>query len=251
MFELNPRLFGCILPLAMVLAALVTNASAQEAAQPAGPDKPANKLSIGGYHFSATGEAIDINWRHANSYGNTWLGYYHASSRDEHQARAGWDDTLEAGSVRITPSAQIASRGYIAWSVNVEAGQTWFVGAGFGRTNLQSNWNLNFDPNDSYTLSAGRRWADGRVASLQWVRDNRENPDQRHLHVNYRLPLAGGERMTIDILRKQGLVDAAMIRKLGATFTYDWPRYFVRLAYDPKVNFTPENMWRLVIGTRF
>ena len=100
-------------------------------------------------------------------------------------------------------------------------------------------------------LSAGRRWADGESISLQWVRDDRENPDQRHLHAVYRKPLAGGERVTIDVLRKQGLVDDVLIRKVGASFTYDWPRFFVRVAYDPKVNFTAENMWRFIIGTRF
>jgi PAS domain S-box-containing protein len=33
--------------------------------------------------------------------------------------------------------------------------------------------------------------------------------------------------------------------------TYDWPRFFVRLAYDPKTNFTPVDARRLSIGTRF
>ena len=37
----------------------------------------------------------------------------------------------------------------------------------------------------------------------------------------------------------------------GKKQIYDWPRFFVRLAFDPKVNFTPENMWRLSVGTRF
>jgi hypothetical protein len=32
---------------------------------------------------------------------------------------------------------------------------------------------------------------------------------------------------------------------------YDWPTYFVRLAWDPKVNFTPQDMVRLSAGVRF
>ena len=240
-----------ILQIVAVFVALATNVTGQEPPTAKDADKPANKLTLGNYHFSETGNAFDINLRHSNDFGNTWLGYYNAARRDEHQGRIGWDTTVEIGAARITPSAQMASRGYFAWSVNVETGETWFVGAGFGRTNLKPNWNLNFDPNDSYALSAGRHWADGESISLQWVRDDRENPDQRHLHAVYRKPLAGGERLTIDVLRKQGLVDDVLIRKVGASFTYDWPRFFVRLAYDPRVNFTAEDMWRFIVGTRF
>ena len=240
-----------ILQIVAVFVALATNVTGQEPPTAKDADKPANKLTLGNYHFSETGNALDINLRHSNDFGNIWLGFYNAARRDEHQGRIGWDNTFEIGAARITPSAQMASRGYFAWSVNVETGETWFVGAGFGRTNLKPNWNLNFDPNDSYALSAGRHWADGESISLQWVRDDRENPDQRHLHAVYRKPLAGGERVTIDVLRKQGLVDDVLIRKVGASFTYDWPRFFLRLAYDPKVNFTAENMWRFIVGTRF
>ena len=245
-----------VLQIVAVSAVFTASATGQEpppAEQPSvtASEKPANKLTFGVYHFSESGNAFDINLRHTNDFGDIWLGYYNSARRSEHQGRIGWDNTFEAGPVRITPSAQIASRGYFAWSVNIETGDSWFVGAGFGRTNLQPNWNLNFDPNDSYSLSAGKRSPDGESIAFQWVRDDRENPDQRHLHAVYRKPLAGGERITIDLLRKQGLVDNVMIHRLGATVTYDWPRFFVRLAYDPKVNFTVENMWRLVVGTRF
>ena len=244
------------LQIVVVTAVYVPSATAQElqaAAQPTttASEKPANKLTLGGYHFSETGNAFDINLRHTNDFGDTWLGYYNSARREEHQGRVGWDNTFETGPIRITPSAQLASRGYFAWSANIEAGNSWFVGAGFGRTNLKPNWNLNFDPNDSYSLSAGRRSPDGESIAFQWVRDDRENPDQRHLHAVYRKPLAGGERVTIDLLRKQGLVDDVMIHRLGASFTYDWRKFFIRLAYDPKVNFTSENMARLVVGTRF
>ena len=230
---------------------LTNRAADQPAAQAAVQvDKPANKLTLGGYHFADTGNAGDINLRHSNDYGDTWLGYYHSSARDEHQGRAGWNNTFDVGVLRFTPAAQIASRGYVTGSVAVETGETWFIGAGFGRTNLRPNWNLNFDPNDSWMLSGGWR-GDGQSLALQWIRDNRENPDQRHMHVVYRTTLSNGERATLDILHKRGLVDGESIRKTGASFTFDWPRYFVRLAYDPKVNFTTEDMWRLSVGTRF
>ena len=232
----------------VVLTIHCVGANAQQA-EPSS-DKPVNKLTLGVYHFADTGNASDINLRHTNEFGDFWLGYYQSSKRDEHQGRFGWNNTFDGGSLRITPSAQIASAGYFNWSVSVETGENWFVGAGLGRTNLKPNWNLNFDPNDSWTVSAGWR-ADGQSFALQWVRDNRENPDQRHMHAVYRSPLPGGQRVTIDFLHKRGLANGESIRKTGASLTYDWPRYFVRLAFDPKVNFTNEDMWRLSVGTRF
>jgi hypothetical protein len=212
--------------------------------------KPANKLTLGIYQFAETGTAADLNLRHTTDFGDTWIGYYHSAKREEHQGRAGWSDTVDLDVVRFLPSAQVASRGYFNWSLGVETGEHWFVGAGFGRTNLKPNWNLNFDPNDSWSLAGGWR-GDGESLALQWVRDDRENPDQRHMHMVYRKSLAGGQRVTLDVLHKRGLVDGDAIRKTGASLTWDWPRVFVRLAFDPKVNFTHEDMWRLGIGSRF
>ena len=236
----------------LALAATLTVAGKAQGADvaDADADKPANKLTVGRYHFSETGNALDINVRHTNDYGNQWLGYYESRRRDEHQARAGWDGTLELGPVHFTPSGQIATHGYFNWSVNLETGDPWYVGAGFGRTNQKPNWNLNFDPNDSWSVSAGWR-SEGESIGLLWVRDDRENPDQRHLHLVYRKSLSAGQRVTLDILHKRGLVDGEEVRRTGASFTYDWPRFFIRLAFDPKVNFTNEDMWRLAVGTRF
>lgn len=228
--------------------ALSVPAHAQSAGTSA--DKPENKLTVGIYRFSDTGNAADINLRHTNEYGDTWVGYYQSTRRDERQARAGWDDTFEFQAVRVTPSVQIGSFGYLNGSVNVETGDSWFVGAGFGRTNLKQNWNLNFDPNDAWTVSLGRRTG-GETIALLWVRDNRENPDQRHLHGVYRKLWPNGQRVTVDILYKRGLVEGEPVRKTGATLTYDWPKFFLRLAFDPKVNFTNEDMWRFSFGTRF
>lgn len=45
--------------------------------------------------------------------------------------------------------------------------------------------------------------------------------------------------------------DEESIRRWGFTITYDWPRVFIRLARDPKTNFTPVDAWRLSFGTRF
>ena len=86
---------------------------------------------------------------------------------------------------------------------------------------------------------------------VMMIRDNRENPDQRHVHFYYRTPVAQGDRLTVDVLCKKGIVEDTWIRRWGATVTYDWPRFFVRLARDPKTNFTPVDAWRVSVGTRF
>ena len=248
---------GYVLTRHFAISAMVVTALSLAPSHVHAADTPANaadpfldKLTIGLYHFAQTGNAIDVNLRRTGDYGNVWLGYYEARRRDEHQGRAGWDHTFDFDAIRVTASSQAASRGYLNGSIGVETGERWFVGAGFGRTNLRPNWNLNFDPNDSWTLSAGWRGG-GESISLLWVRDDRQNPDQRHIHAVYRKSLPDNHRLTIDVLHKIGLVDDVLIHRTGATVTYDWPRFFMRLAFDPKVNFTPENMWRVSVGTRF
>lgn len=218
-------------------------------AQDSGAD-PAFKLTLGSYRFSDSGSGLDANLRNTSAIGTTWLGYFDASGLDAHQLRAGWDQTY-GDAVRWSPSLQWASGGFFGGSVSVETGQTWFVGAGYGRTNLAPYYNLNFDPNDAWTLSGGYRAAGGASYSLSFTRDDRENPDQQHLHAVYRAPVNGGERLTLDLLFKRGLVNGDSINRVGVTLTYDWPRFFVRLAFDPNTNFTSDDVVRTSIGTRF
>ncbi len=212
-------------------------------------DNPNFKLTLGIQDFSESGRGVDVNLRHASELGNTWVGYFDANGLDAHQLRGGWDQSF-GDTVRLSPSLQVASGGFVGGSINLETGKTWFVGAGYGRTNLRPYFNLNYDPNDAWSLSGGYR-ADGVSYTLSYTRDDRENPDQQHLHAIYRAPVNGGDRLTADLLYKRGLVNGESISKLGATFTYDWPRTFVRLAYDPNTNFSSDNVVRVSVGTRF
>jgi hypothetical protein len=70
-------------------------------------------------------------------------------------------------------------------------------------------------------------------------------------HQERNTALAGKQRLTLDLLYKRGLVDGQPIKKIGGTVTYDWPRFFVRLAFDPNTNFSADNVWRMSVGTRF
>ena len=83
------------------------------------------------------------------------------------------------------------------------------------------------------------------------MRDNRQNPDQQNVHLVYRMPLQDHQRLTVDLLQKQGTVNGSFIRRWGLQLTYDWARYFLRAAYDPYVNFTPQTMVRVSVGSRF
>ncbi|WP_255481781.1 hypothetical protein [Ramlibacter pinisoli] len=212
------------------------------------------KLTTGVYAVSGGGQqsaqALDVNLRRSGSFGNGWIGWYRQNSDGLTQWRAGWDRFFAAGPARIQPALQVASGGFFGATVSVEAGQPWFAGVGAGRTNLRPYVNLNFDPNDMVMASFGHR-SDHDQVQLLLIADNRQHPDQRHLHLNWKTDRDGGEKLTWDILAKQGDVDGEHIRRVGASVTYDWPRWSLRAAWDPKVNFTPQNMLRLSVASRF
>ena len=100
-------------------------------------------------------------------------------------------------------------------------------------------------------LSGGYRWAGNHTLALQIVRDNRQNPDQQNVHVVYRVPVNRTDRLTLDLLQKTGSVGGLSISRTGLSVGYDWPQYFVRVAYDPLVNFSTQDMLRLSVGARF
>lgn len=219
-------------------------------------DEASYKVTTG--YYSSTGgglthdQGLDVNVRRTSTMGNTWLAWYRSPVQEVSQPRIGWDNTFELSPVwRVFPSVQVASGGFVGGSVSAETGKNWVAGAGLGRTNLRPYVNLNFDPNDAWMALAGYRWNSRQSMLLQVVRDNRNNPDQQNVHWVYRMPRPDGQRVVIDVLRKTGTVDDQFVRKYGLSVSYDWPSVFVHLAYDPYVNFTPQNMWRVSVGTHF
>lgn len=219
-------------------------------------DDVSYKLTTGVYSLTGGGmpnsHGLDMNLRRTStSTGDVWLAWYRSPEQDVSQPRAGWDKTYGVSAWRVMPSVQLASSGFWGSSLAVETGERWFAGVGLGRTNLRPYTNLNFDPNDAWMASLGYRWSSQESLSLQVVRDNRQNPDQQHVHVLYRQPLASGDRLTVDVLFKSGMVDDQFTRRTGLSLSYDFPTFFARLAYDPIINFTPQTMWRFSLGTRF
>ncbi len=207
------------------------------------------KLTFGHYLYGdySAGD-INLRWRRGET--DAWFGVY----TDEvfgTQGRAGFDTSIDlAKSIQLQPSLQLATRGFVGGSLNLQAGEEWFGLAGIGRTNLKPYFNLNFDPNDALTLGVGHRGADDRVYTLFLVADDRLHTHQQDWHLNARVPV-GDMRLTLDVLRKSGLSDVGPITAWGFSATWDWPAWFLRLARDPYQNFSAQSAWRLGAGRRF
>jgi hypothetical protein len=213
------------------------------------------KPSVGLYSFSSRDmpnkQAVDLNLRGSADWGNAWVGVYRSPTDQLTQARLGWDSTYEKFGFKFQPSLQTASGGFWGGSVGAEYGDTFFVGAGFSRTNLRNYFNLNFDPNDAWSLSTGYRWSPQNFVGLQLVRDNRLNPDQQHLHLLYRRPFADKQRLIVDLIYKSGTSEGDYIRRRGLMLGYDWGDFGLRIAYDPRVNFSNYNLTRIVVSQRY
>lgn len=244
----------------VALGALGGTCLAARAQVPAGQSVEAGrpepfKLTLGSYGVAGggmpAGPGLDVNLRYTYGKGNVWLGWFRSPALGFSEPRGGWDDVFAWGDVRILPSLQAASGGFLGGALAVEAGERWFAGAGLGRTNLRPYVNLNFDPNDAYTLYGGLRWSEASSMTLQVVRDNRTQPDQQHVHLVWRQKLSGGDRFIVDLLAKQGTVEGRFIRRTGLSLGYDWPTWSARAAWDPKVNFTAQNMLRLSLARHF
>lgn len=207
------------------------------------------KLTVGDYRYDDY-SGVDANLRWSNDDTHAWIGMYR--DRDfGSQARAGFDTSAALiPNVQLQPSLQLATRGFFGGSLNLQVGDKWFVLAGLGRTNLKPYFNLNFDPNDAVTYGAGHRTERGDIISAFVVADNRLGTHQEDWHLNARIPVQAS-RLTLDLLYKQGISDIGPITAWGYSATWDWPRWFVRIARDPYQNFSAQDAWRLATGARF
>jgi hypothetical protein len=207
------------------------------------------KLTVGEYAYANYfGTDVNLRWREDDT--SAWVGAY-SDQVFGAQARAGADTSVDLGKyVQLQPSVQVASRGFLGGSLNLQAGASWYTLAGFGRTDARPYFNLNFDPNDALTFGAGHHAANGVSYLLFVVADDRFHTGQRDWHANVQIPF-GDSHATLDLLRKSGLTDAGPITGWGFSANWDWPKWFLRVAYDPHQNFSAQDAWRLVSGIRF
>ena len=209
------------------------------------------KLTIGEYRYDDGGNGHDLNLRWRRSDTDVWIGVYRDPAFGT-QTRAGVDSSLPlGGSATLQPSLQVASGGFAGGSLTFQIGDPWFASAGWGRTNLKPYFNLNFDPNYAITTAVGWHGENGRTVSLMLVADDRLHTGQKDWHLYGRWPLSEELRVTLDLLRKTGDGDSGYVRALGWSVTLDFPAWFLRLARDPKQNFSVQDATRLALGVRF
>jgi hypothetical protein len=207
------------------------------------------KLTVGEYAYSNYyGTDINLRWRADDT--SAWLGVY-SDQEFGTQVRTGADTAINVGQyLQVQPSVQAASMGFLGGSVNLQAGAAWYGLAGIGRTDARPYFNLNFDPNDALTFGGGHHAENGISYLVFLVADDRFHTGQRHWHANVQIPF-GESHATLDLLRKSGLSDVGPITGWGFSANWDWPRYFLRIAYDPHQNFSAQDAWRFVSGLRF
>lgn len=100
-----------------------------------------------------------------------------------------------------------------AVGLSLAAGRNWFAHVSVG-SSLQHAWSQHGAiPNDALRVGGGYRWSDGQSLSM---------------HVTGR-----------------------SAERLGLSVSYDWPRYYVRLSYDPGLNPVPHDRLRFSAGMRF
>jgi hypothetical protein len=196
--------------------------------------------------------AWDANLRANLGPHTAWIGYY-LRSDEFRQFRAGYENSIELPFGHLTPSLQYATRGFLGGSLNLEIGERYFGLLGIGRTNLKDYFNLNFDPNDAILIGAGTRALPKTTLSVFQIRDDRLGTGQRVTHLVARIKPDDRVRWTFDVFHKEGRSpdDDAMVRGTGMTVTFDYDRYFARVASDPHVTFSHDHMVRVSLGCRF
>jgi hypothetical protein len=209
------------------------------------------KFTAGDYHYSdgIDGQDLNLRWRRSDT--DIWVGAY----RDPNfgtQARTGFDTSISlGGGASLQPSLQAATRGFVGGSLSFQIGDPLFALIGWGRTNLKPYFNLNFDPNDAITAQIGWHGEHDRAVSLMLVADDRLHTGQKDWHLNVHTPLNDSVRGTFDLMRKTGEGDSGLVRAWGWSATLDFPTWFLRLARDPKQNFSAQDATRLAAGIRF
>lgn len=114
--------------------------------------------------------------------------------------------------VRLAPAHSLGGVSSGA-GLSLQAGRNWF-----GQVQLAQEppgTLLSMATHDSVNVAGGYRWGNGRSLSLQLSRGR-----------------GPGER-------------------LGLALNYDWPRYFMRLSYDPGWSLAPQDGLRFSAGVRF
>lgn len=238
--------------------AVSANQAGAQAAAEAKDEPVAFKFTASHYANSREPSGADYNLRANQGPHIAWIGHYRqamgADNDAMRQTRAGYEYVLPTAFGQVTPSLQVASGGFWLGGFTAQVGSPkLYAIVGFARSNLRPYYNLNFDPNDAFTLGVGMRLPDKALVSAYVVRDDRLSTGQTVGHLVWRKEFAQGQRLTVDLGRKQGRPDAQSDRLTANMLSvgYDHRDLFVRIARDRNVNFTQNDQTRVSAGFRF
>ena len=240
---------------ALLLALVLTPwaAGAQEAA-----DHWSYKLTPSYYNNSNQHSAWDMNLRGNHGRHTAWVGHYvqgsDATTVKFEQTRVGYENAMPMPFGVLVPSVQGATGGFVGGSLTAQIGSAnGYALLGFGRTNLKTYYNLNFDPNDAITVGYAKRLPDQSMLTGYYLWDDRLGTSQRVAHMVWRKQLDDTHRLTIDLAVKQGRLAAGepMVKGHMLLLGLDHHQLFFKLAFDRKVNFSDTNQIRTLAGMRF
>jgi hypothetical protein len=210
------------------------------------------KLTPSRYVTTGETSGSDLNLRANTAEHTWWIGHYQRGSEFQ-QTRAGYERTRPWAWGQWTVSLQAATHGFAGGALSSQVGSERVFGLiGYGRTNAQTYYNLNFDPNDAWTWGLGAQ-AGPSTLTLFRVQDNRLNTEQRNTHALWRWPLGERQRLTLDYAFKSGRPDVGLPAVQGHSFswTYDQHPWFIHWVKDQHVNYSNADQTRLSVGIRF
>ena len=240
-----------ILSLALLLAPWVAQAQVET-------DSWRYKLTPSYYSNSNQHAAWDVNLR--GNYGphTVWIGQYvqgsDAATEKFQQTRVGYENATPMPFGVLVPSVQVATSGFAGGSLTAQIGSSdAYALLGWGRTNVHTYYNLNFDPNDAITVGYAQRLPDQSMLTAYGVWDDRLGTSQKVAHLVWRKQLNEAQRLTLDLAVKNGRPEAGQALVSGhiVSLGIDHNAMFFKLAIDRKVNFSDTNQVRTVAGLRF
>jgi len=245
------KFFESMLLLTLLLAPWSAKAQAEN-------NRWSYKLTPSYYSNSNQHAAWDANLRGNYGQHTVWMGHYVQGS-DVHtekfqQTRAGYENAMAMPFGVLVPSLQVASSGFVGGSLTAQIGHTdAYALLGLGRTNLNTYYNLNFDPNDAVTIGYAKRLPDRSMLTVYYVWDDRLATSQKVAHLVWRKELKDAQRLTIDLAAKEGRpeVGQPLVHGHMVSIGYDYGQLFFKLAIDRKVNFSDTDQVRSVVGLRF
>ncbi|MES2423330.1 MAG: hypothetical protein V4562_02800 [Pseudomonadota bacterium] len=159
---------------------------------------------------------------------------------------------LKLGSVYVKPSLFSNADGGSGAGFWLGRGETWRLAVGTRRQSARSGLGFAPDMGESSLVTASYLWSDQQSLSLQWLRQGNAEQGQRTLNLVYGTELSGSEKIKVGISAITGWAPlGGSQQRIGLSLGYDWPSYFVQLAYDPKANFGTQDQFRVSAGTRF